>query len=217
MIKMRDMRLDIMQKHLQVFWLNLQIKFNLFAHWKQVVFFCHLSVSRWIPNCPCIILSLRNWLNFVDFSPIECTGPRFATNYPPPPTVGFMNPSILATGGTLRRPRVEYDTATPRILSKIDIEPQFYYGWPLLHTKMLASPSTVSETAGPGNTSSPKNSNTIAMQNMERTATPTLSLSTSPTSTLTKKPKNPSSSSASDEHGNKNTVVLCPPSRTYCF
>lgn len=156
-------------------------------------------------------------IEFCWFFAYECTGPRFATNYPPPPTVGFMNPSILTTGGTLRRPRVEYDTATPRILSKIDIEPQFYYGWPLLHTKMLASPSTVSETAGPGNTSSPKNSNTIAMQNMERTATPTLSLSTSPTSTLTKKPKNPSSSSASDEHGNKNTVVLCPPSRTYCF
>lgn len=61
----------------------------------------------------------------------ECIGPRMATNYPPPPTVGFMNPSILAGGGTLgtlRRPRVEYDSVPPRILSKIDIEPQFYYG-----------------------------------------------------------------------------------------
>ncbi|XP_031626186.1 uncharacterized protein LOC116342639 [Contarinia nasturtii] len=53
-------------------------------------------------------------------------GPRLTTNYPP--TVGFMNPSILTAGGTLRRPRVEYDSAPPRILSKIDIEPQFYYG-----------------------------------------------------------------------------------------
>lgn len=55
-------------------------------------------------------------------------GPRLATNYPPPPNVGFMHPSILAASGTLRRPRVEYDSAAPRILSKIDIEPQFYYG-----------------------------------------------------------------------------------------
>lgn len=57
-------------------------------------------------------------------------GSRLTTNYPPPPTVGFMNPSILTAGGTLRRPqRMEYDTAPPRILSKIDIEPQtFYYG-----------------------------------------------------------------------------------------
>lgn len=67
------------------------------------------------------------------YSNVVNLGPRLATNYHPPPTVGFMNPSILAgsgigLGGTLRRPRVEYDTAPPRILSKIDIEPQFYYG-----------------------------------------------------------------------------------------
>lgn len=39
-----------------------------------------------------------------------------------------MNPSLL---GTLRRPRVDtlsYDPAPPRILSKIDIDPQYYYG-----------------------------------------------------------------------------------------
>lgn len=81
---------------------------------------------------------------------------------------------------------------------------------------MLASPSSTDTTLVSG-TSSPKLANTIAMQNIERTGTPTLSTS-SPTSTLTKKPNNPQTSTASDnEHSNKNTVVLCPPSRTYCF
>lgn len=56
------------------------------------------------------------------------TGPTVLTaNYPP--TVGFMNASILAGphGGTLRRVR-EYDSTPPRILSKIDVDPQYYYG-----------------------------------------------------------------------------------------
>lgn len=54
-------------------------------------------------------------------------GPLLTTNYPP--TVGFMNTSILTGphGGTLRRVR-EYDSTPPRILSKIDIDPQYYYG-----------------------------------------------------------------------------------------
>lgn len=49
-------------------------------------------------------------------------------NYPHAiPSAGFMNPTIFSAGGTLRRPRIEYDTTPPRILSKIDIDPQQYY------------------------------------------------------------------------------------------
>lgn len=187
-------------------------------------------------------------------------GPRLATNYHPQPTVGFMNPSILAgggigLGGTLRRPRIDnmsYDTAPPRILSKIDIEPQFYYGWPLLNNKILVASSSIdssaplspittaaasaSAAANPtyishalaasaamhgGSTSSPKNGNTMSMQKLDRTDTPTMSLSmSSPTSTmLAKKSKNSqlSEHEQQQQQNNKNTVVLCPPSRTYCF
>lgn len=59
------------------------------------------------------------------------TGPMLSSNYPPP-TVGFMSASVLGAhhGGTLRRQR-EYDSTPPRILSKIDMDPQFYYGWQL--------------------------------------------------------------------------------------
>lgn len=170
-----------------------------------------------------IFLYLIVFFFSVDYFVYTRLGPRLTTNYPPPPTVGFMNPSILTAGGTLRRPRVEYDSAPPRILSKIDIEPQFYYGWPLLSNKMLSSPTT-SDTVGLGTnntttTSSPKtNMNTIAMQNIERSGTPTLSISTSsPTSTLTKKLPTNNPLTSDDQRNNKNTVVLCPPSRTYCF
>lgn len=183
-------------------------------------------------------------------------GPRLttmATNYHPQPTVGFMNPSILAgggmgLGGTLRRPRVEYDTAPPRILSKIDIEPQFYYGWPLLNNKILIASSSM-DTSAPlspittaaasaaatttyvsnalastaamdsGSTSSPKHGSTFSMQKLDRSDTPTMSMS-SPTSTmLAKKSKNSqlSEHEQQQQQNNKNTVVLCPPSRTYCF
>lgn len=77
-------------------------------------------------------------------------GPMMSANYPP--TVGFMNTSILAGphGGTLRRVR-EIDSTPPRILSKIDIDPQFYYGWPATNQTALtgidgriATPPTVS-------------------------------------------------------------------------
>lgn len=59
---------------------------------------------------------------------VYISGPRLAGNYPHAiPSVGFMNPTILSAGATLRRPRIEYDTTAPRILSKIDIDPQQYY------------------------------------------------------------------------------------------
>lgn len=50
-----------------------------------------------------------------------------------------MNAPVLGAhhSGTLRRQR-EYDVVPPRILSKIDIDPQFYYGWQL-QNKMRAT------------------------------------------------------------------------------
>lgn len=57
-------------------------------------------------------------------------GPMLTSNYPPPPNVSYMTtPSMLGAhhSGTLRRQR-EYDSTPPRILSKIDVDPQYYYG-----------------------------------------------------------------------------------------
>ncbi|XP_055306897.1 protein eva-1 [Sitodiplosis mosellana] len=98
----------------------------------------HTSTTMLVPTSSILstghhVPSIIGSANPLMYPPPSVTqmGSRFGTNYPPPPTVGFMNPSILAAGGTLgtlRRPRVEYDSVPPRILSKIDIEPQFYYG-----------------------------------------------------------------------------------------
>lgn len=67
-----------------------------------------------------------------------------SANYPPP-TVGYMNASVLGAhhSNTLRRQR-EYDSTPPRILSKIDIDPQFYYGWQL-PKKMGSAATTANE------------------------------------------------------------------------
>lgn len=157
------------------------------------------------------------------------TAPMLQANYPPP-TVGFMNPSILAAGGTLRRPRVEYDSTPPRILSKIDIDPQYYYGWPLASNKLATTSLTTANVSSTGYTNNTIAINSPMQKSIERVTTPTLSISSSPVGTLTKQQhqqyqqqskKQPllqqQQSSLSDEHNNKNTVVLCPPSRTYCF
>lgn len=197
------------------FWRNKGL-FIWFIYIIRIYIFVFISILHWNVWLFCVCIHVGFPFFFRASFVYARIGPRLATNYPPPPNVGFMHPSILAASGTLRRPRVEYDSAAPRILSKIDIEPQFYYGWPLLNNRMLASPSSTDTTLVSG-TSSPKLANTIAMQKIERTGTPTLSTS-SPTSTLTKKPNHPQTSTASgNEHSNKNTVVLCPPSRTYCF
>lgn len=55
-----------------------------------------------------------------------------------------MNTSIL-TGphsGTLRRIR-EFDTTPPRILSKIDVDQQYYYGWPFGNKTSTSNNSTI--------------------------------------------------------------------------
>lgn len=156
---------------------------------------------------------------FPFFATILFTAPMLTANYPPP-TVGFMNPSILAAGGTLRRPRVEYDSTPPRILSKIDIDPHYYYGWPLASNKLATTSLTSANVTAATTHSNPIAINSAAQKSIERVTTPTLSLSSSPVASLTKqmkKPQQQQQSSSSDEHNNKNTVVLCPPSRTYCF
>lgn len=73
-------------------------------------------------------------------------GTILTSNYTP--TVGFINTPLINNpqySGTLRRPR-EYDTTPPRILSKIDIDPTFYYGWQLPH-KTSAPSNTLTTTS----------------------------------------------------------------------
>lgn len=70
------------------------------------------------------------------------------SHYPPPVYLGVSNASgtMLGGHGTLRRPR-EYEHTPPRIMSKIDIDQQYYYGWhpPINQTKKDPSSQCVDE------------------------------------------------------------------------
>lgn len=123
-----------------------------------------------------------------------------------------MNPTLL---GTLRRPRIDamtYDSTPPRILSKIDIDPQYYYGWHLqTHNNKLPSQTSETETIATLSQSSTKDKNPlIASKSIDTTH----SIS-SPTSVHSIQQQQ--KQKTQDELSNKTTVVLCPPSRTYCF
>ncbi len=58
-------------------------------------------------------------------------------HYPPPM---YLGGSVIGHG-TLRRPR-EYEHTPPRILSKIDADQQYYYGW---HPMNQKEPAIVDE------------------------------------------------------------------------
>lgn len=123
------------------------------------------------------------------------------TNYPP--TVGFMNTSILAGphSGTLRRVR-EYDSTPPRILSKIDVDPQYYYGWPLTSYK---TPSVAT-------TKSSNSTTTIAA-----IVSPAASISTTEPNASSRNEREREHEQEQGFNNSDGSTVCPPPGRTYCF
>lgn len=122
------------------------------------------------------------------------------TNYPP--TVGFMNTSILAGphSGTLRRVR-EYDSTPPRILSKIDVDPQYYYGWPLTY-----------KTPSVATTKSSNSTTTIAA-----IVSPAASISTTEPNASSRNEREREHEQEQGFNNGDGSTVCPPPGRTYCF
>lgn len=83
----------------------------------------------------------------------------------------------------------------------------------MVNTKLQQIPMTTTITGSPSKIGHP-------LQSMQQKSSSidTASVTSSPTSTLSKQQKIQSDSSlGGGDHSNKTTVVLCPPSRTYCF
>lgn len=113
-------------------------------------------------------------------------------NYPHPVYIGG---SIVGHHGTLRRPR-EYEHTPPRILSKIDADQQFYYGWHLMNAK---DHQQQQQQQHHPLQQPPFNPHQTQLHSQRPSPSPS-----------------PLNATPADPHNNP-TITLCPPGRTYCF